>query len=513
MNQRDLRHGVRLAICLSLLFESLLFVGVAHAQWSVQWQNSLEINAAGFSPGQLSGITFLGNDEAGESKFLAVSDTNGEVFQIHGAFDDATGVNTAVVTDQWTIEDTSLDAEGLAFHPNAPTSVFISYEDDVSVPVLTPGVREYDMANGQRLQSVSLPSVWSTGGNVVNNRGFESLTRSVGGKVMWTANEEALTIDGNLATSSSGTTVRLQKMIVDGSTVTSTSQFAYEVDPVHGPSPDRSGLVELVALPDGNLLALERSAAVTVPLFENRIYQIDFTAATDISDPAFDGGLTGANYTAVGKTLLWSGAVDGGFGANMEALALRSSSVAGSWSLLGVVDDGDGVSTNLAVAFALSPPAAYGDFDLDGDFDCMDIDALIAEIIAGTNSVAFDLSGDGAVDGDDQTAWLSAAALANDLPGPHLLGDANLDGIVDGLDFIAWNGNKFTPNPSWCAGNFNHDGIVDGLDFILWNGNKFTSSGARTLIVPEPTALVLAVVCLLGACGRLRSSRPGLTAC
>jgi hypothetical protein len=69
------------------------------------------------------------------------------------------------------------------------------------------------------------------------------------------------------------------------------------------------------------------------------------------------------------------------------------------------------------------------------------------------------------------------------------LGDANLDAVVDGLDFIEWNNNKFTNTAAWSAGDFNVDGIVDGLDFIEWNNNKFTS--ADQVAVPEPASLWL----------------------
>ena len=70
----------------------------------------------------------------------------------------------------------------------------------------------------------------------------------------------------------------------------------------------------------------------------------------------------------------------------------------------------------------------------------------------------------------------------------YLVGDANLDGIVDGLDFIAWNENKFTSTAAWCSGDFTADGVVDGLDFIEWNNNKFTSSDA-VAAVPQPATL------------------------
>jgi hypothetical protein len=46
-----------------------------------------------------------------------------------------------------------------------------------------------------------------------------------------------------------------------------------------------------------------------------------------------------------------------------------------------------------------------------------------------------------------------------------LLGDANLDGIVNGVDFgiVAANFNKSVT--AWNQGDFNYDGIVNGIDF------------------------------------------------
>ena len=117
------------------------------------------------------------------------------------------------------------------------------------------------------------------------------------------------------------------------------------------------------------------------------------------------------------------------------------------------------------------------DFSGDGILDCTDIDALVAEIAAGTNDPAFDLTGEGLVDLADRDSWLAQAGAVNIASGnPYLLADANLDETVDGLDFIAWNENRFTSNPAWCLGDFNADGFVDGGDFILWNDNRFTAS-------------------------------------
>ncbi len=139
-----------------------------------------------------------------------------------------------------------------------------------------------------------------------------------------------------------------------------------------------------------------------------------------------------------------------------------------------------------------------GDFDNNGDYDCGDIDSLVAEVVAMTNSPSFDLTGDGSVNLNDVNAWLAEAGAHENPSGhPYLTGDANLDGVVDGQDFIVWNEHKFTNLAAWCSGDFNADGVVDGQDFILWNDQKFTSSDHASA-VPEPSADVLlfaAVIC------------------
>ena len=129
-----------------------------------------------------------------------------------------------------------------------------------------------------------------------------------------------------------------------------------------------------------------------------------------------------------------------------------------------------------------------GDFDADGLFNCNDIDALCAEIVAGTDNAAFDLTGDGLVDAADCDAWLVIAGGEN-LPSgnAYIRGDANLDGSVDASDFNIWNAGKFTANSRYCSGDFNCDGFVDASDFNIWNAVKFTSSD--TNVVPEPAGL------------------------
>jgi hypothetical protein len=69
-------------------------------------------------------------------------------------------------------------------------------------------------------------------------------------------------------------------------------------------------------------------------------------------------------------------------------------------------------------------------------------------------------------------------------------GDANLDGCVDGLDYVVWS-NNYQTGTWWEEGDFTGDGCVDGLDYIAWSNNYLAGCPAA---VPEPaSALVLAL--------------------
>jgi hypothetical protein len=139
----------------------------------------------------------------------------------------------------------------------------------------------------------------------------------------------------------------------------------------------------------------------------------------------------------------------------------------------------------------------FGDFNGDGAWDCADIDALTAAIASMSTDLSFDMNGDGVITladiTDESSGWLAVGGANNSGAtggNAFLLGDANLDGFVDGQDFIEWNNNKFTSAEQWCRGDFNADGFIDGQDFIEWNNTKFTSS-AGAPAVPEPSAWLL----------------------
>jgi hypothetical protein len=120
-----------------------------------------------------------------------------------------------------------------------------------------------------------------------------------------------------------------------------------------------------------------------------------------------------------------------------------------------------------------------GDFNGDGNLDLSDLDRLVRELAQhGSNSI-FDVNHDQAVDQADLGEWLSTAGQRNLGDGlAYLKGDANLDGIVDGIDFGIWQSHRYSLVAAWSAGDFNADGAVDASDFNLWNKHKFLVSAS-----------------------------------
>jgi hypothetical protein len=122
-----------------------------------------------------------------------------------------------------------------------------------------------------------------------------------------------------------------------------------------------------------------------------------------------------------------------------------------------------------------------GDFNGDDLVDAQDIDALFAAIAAGNTAGRFDLTGDGHVDRMD-VDHLVRSILHTDY------GDANLDGVIDGVDYGLWESHRFQSGTGWSQGDFNGDTVTDVRDFLWWNQAKFTrtrAAGAAMRTVPR----------------------------
>ena len=111
-------------------------------------------------------------------------------------------------------------------------------------------------------------------------------------------------------------------------------------------------------------------------------------------------------------------------------------------------------------------------------------------------NAAFDLNVDGVINEADTLVLVEQRLRTR-------LGDANLDGVVDGVDLQRYQ--SFSGQAGgWYDGDFNGNGVVDGGDFLIWQrrfGNVAASLAASAENVPEPTTLgLLGLGCAALAC-------------
>ena len=355
---------------------------------------AVDQNAAPFTVAELSGITFRsGNAAAGE--YVAVMDGSNKLVRLSVGLHPNGAVNSLSVIAGVTLIATN-DNEGVAFTTPGRNSVFVAEE---GIPI----VSEYSLTNGAILQALNTPGVFA---NRRANNGFESMARRTSNGELWTANEEALTVDGSISSQAAGTTVRLLRYS-PGTTPVAAEQYAYVVDSWHGGSISgaRSGLCDIVALPSGTLLSLERSLAASLNgLFRSRIYEVTAAARASATNVAGMPGLTGQTYTPVSKRLLWESF---SIGQNLEGLCLGPKLSNGNRSLLGVVDDGDIFSNNTLVAFELAGTITCpADFNEDEAVTVQDIFDFLAAWFAGNASA--DFNGAGGVSVQDIFDFLAA---------------------------------------------------------------------------------------------------------
>ncbi len=126
-----------------------------------------------------------------------------------------------------------------------------------------------------------------------------------------------------------------------------------------------------------------------------------------------------------------------------------------------------------------------GDFDDDGTWSVSDIDSLMTEIAHNSRNLAFDLTGDGIVDDLDRDSWLAVAGPRNGFAGALLIGDGNLDGIVNSADLGVLGVNWQSARNGWTEGNFSGKDVNSkDLNALAVN---WQSSVPLATAVPEPS--------------------------
>ncbi|MEM9416564.1 MAG: esterase-like activity of phytase family protein [Planctomycetota bacterium] len=337
-----------------------LFAAPALAEVSIASTGQSQTQVAFDGVHQLSGITFLGGDQ-----YLLVADKNGQLVSATIDIDLSTGrfattpTLDSVIALSFTGEP---DLEGIAYDAR-DGSIFVSNEDDHTITQHNPN-------NAALLGSVAVPAVYL---QASSNRSLEALSMDPRGHTLWTSNEEALTVDGPLSTGSDGTLVRLQQFDAQGEAV---AQFAYLTDP-HRPSGDsraRNGVADIIALPDGRVIVMERDLGGGILTFQNHFYLVDTTNATDVSDL---DGLIGETFSTVEKTHLFT--YSAGF-SNYEGVTLGPRLDNGDYALILVSDDGGGGGFNAQAltTLRLSGIALPGDLDGDWLVGAADLDIILA---------------------------------------------------------------------------------------------------------------------------------------
>ncbi len=212
--------------------------------------------------GDYSGISPMGDnryavvsdkqDEDGFYEFLIIqNDTTGEVERVefvafHGN------------------QEPRRDAEGITFFPDSNT-VFIAAEDDQRII-------EYNLSGQRTGRSLMVPDTFSKD-SIYNNYGFEALTFSPSTNLFWTCVESSLRKDGPISTPTNPVSACIRLQSFDKS-LKPVGQYIYNTDV---PTPHKkhnkivSGISEIVALNDGNLLVLERDALFTKNSIGNRV--------------------------------------------------------------------------------------------------------------------------------------------------------------------------------------------------------------------------------------------------
>ena len=295
------------------LFFIPLFAGVAFAGTKIEpvmGQQTLVVDYDKAT--DISGITWV----AGES-FMTVSNKQNGIFPLNLRIDPNTGkLLEGKFGEKISVQSNLNDFEGIAYLPEFKR-LYISAEGGN-------GIVGFDM-QGDATFAVEVPNVFM---RARPNKSLESLTFGAG--ALWTANEGALDGDGKPSGKGLGTIVRLQKF---DTSFRAGVQFAYRTEP--GPAGAQeavTGVSDMLALPDGGLLTLER--VLTSAGLVAKIYKVDIAGATDTSKIQ---KLEGVMFTPAKKTLLYERHT---FTTNYEGITLGPKLTGGWRSLILIADSG-----------------------------------------------------------------------------------------------------------------------------------------------------------------------------
>lgn len=258
----------------------------------------------------------------------------------------------------------TVDPEGIRLAPNG--NLYWSSEGNWSTNAsdrYQPFVREM-ATDGTYVRSFNTPALFDYVDNrssgARDNKLFEALALTPNGKI-YTANEDALIQDGNLATLAAGCKLRVTAL--DPVSGNATAQYVYELPPIPvdaapgAPYAIDNGLVELLAISDNQFIAVERAFASGVGNTIRLILTGFDAGTTNVNGIA---SLTGASYTPMNRELLLEMPItyQGVPLDNIEAISWGKTLDNGNRTLVLAADNNfNGTQTNLFMAFEVMPVA------------------------------------------------------------------------------------------------------------------------------------------------------------
>lgn len=232
--------------------------------------------------GDYSGITWMGgnryavvSDKEQVNGFIRFSiDINprtGKIEQVQRA-DTVCGLQT---------DRKARDCEGIAYFPENGT-FFISGESDQRI-------LEYDVQGKPTGRELAVPSEFGTD-HIVGNYGFEALTYSADTHRFWCTTESQLKSDGEPAGPEHPGMQNLMRLQSFGDDLQPKEQYAYRMDACR--ATERAGayaygISDILALPDGKLLVMEREFYVAKRFVGSwvmhNIYKVDPSTGTPVT--------------------------------------------------------------------------------------------------------------------------------------------------------------------------------------------------------------------------------------
>ena len=311
-----------------ILAAALLVAGGASPQRTPRLSAVCEYMLPSAAPEGLSGIAWLGDD-----RYALAEDSGGRIHTAAIGIDETTGaITNCVFTELRTVPNLA-DAEGIVCDRESGL-LYVSDEAGAKILKLLPDASPI---------RVPLPDFFT---HARPNKSLESLSgedsHHGAGFRLWTANEDALTVDGPPSSATNAPLVRIACIPPFAIKKNAGSWWFYRLDAAQGgPIPGAgndvpfNGLVGLAALGDGRLLVLERSCGLVQgedgappSLITSSIYYVD-TSRTKPRSP-----------TPLRKTLLWRQEFPF---SNYEGITLGPKLADGSRAVI-LVADGD-VST------------------------------------------------------------------------------------------------------------------------------------------------------------------------